>query len=470
MNSLTLAGKLDGMSPQPIILDHHLPAKDRQANGRGLRKRVPRGAHATWHKPHDRPDPIAALSESLRQNISHLLPIRYERMSASPATFLRGAAGIMAADLAGTPTSGLWVQACGDCHLHNFGTFATPEGTPIFDINDFDETLPAPFEWDLKRLATSFVLEAKTRGLSGRIGRQLARTAIMSYRVHMRAVVTEPPLELWRAKINVMDVVEALDDQRTREREARRVAASTEAAHTGYPHLTDKRRGSWRIIPRPPLVAPLTGLGDDTHEMLARSAFETYRRSLSDERRLLLDRYELIDVAFKVVGVGSVGTFCAIGLFVSADGAPLLLQIKEARNSVLAPYARPSQYLNQGRRVVVGQRIMQSQSDLFLGWTDQSGDDQHCYVRQLKDPALARVGDELAETSLSYHATLCGLTLARAHARSGDPAAIAGYMGSGGAFDAAIAAFGVVYAEQTQEDWKLLRAAIKSGQIEARPQ
>jgi uncharacterized protein (DUF2252 family) len=449
-------------------MDRHLPGKDRQAWGRALRKNVPRGAHAAWVKPADRADPVSALSESLRQNISHLLPIRYDRMSASPATFLRGAASIMAADLAQTPASGLWVQSCGDCHLHNFGTFATPEGTPVFDINDFDETLPAPFEWDLKRLATSFVLEAKTRGLSGRIGRQLARIAVLAYRVHMRSLVDFPPLELWRTKVDVMEVVDAIEDPRLREREARQVIAGAEAAHAGYPHLFERRRGTWRIITKPPLIFPLSDQGDDTYEIVARTAFETYRRSLSEERSLLVDRYELADVAFKVVGVGSVGTFCAIGLFVSPDGAPLLLQIKEARTSVLAPNTRPSEYPNQGKRVVIGQRIVQAQSDIFLGWTDQSGDDQHCYVRQLKDPRLARVADELAETSLAHHATLCGLTLARAHARSGDPAAISGYMGSGGAFDAAIAAFGAAYADQSQEDWKLLRAAIKSGQIDAR--
>jgi uncharacterized protein (DUF2252 family) len=457
------------MPPQPITTDRHLPARDRQAVGRALRKEVPRGAQSAWVRPSDRADPVTALTEALRQNISHLLPIRYDRMSASPATFLRGAASIMAADLAHTPASGLWVQTCGDCHLHNFGTFATPEGTPVFDINDFDETLPAPFEWDLKRLATSFVLEAKTRGLSGRIGRQLARIAVLAYRVHMRSLVTLPPLELWRAKVSVMDVVDAIEDQKLRDREARQVTAGTEAAHAGYPHLIERRRGTWRIIAKPPLIFPLTGQEDDTYEIVARSAFETYRRSLSEERRLLYERYQLVDVAFKVVGVGSVGTFCAIGLFVSPDGAPLLLQIKEARTSVLAPYTRPSEYPNQGKRVVIGQRIVQAQSDIFLGWTEQTGDDQHCYVRQLKDPGLARVADDLAESSLAHHATLCGLTLARAHARSGDPAAIAGYMGSGGAFDAAIAAFGAAYADQSQEDWKLLRAAIKSGQIDARP-
>ena len=237
----------------------------------------------------------------------------------------------------------------------------------------------------------------------------------------------------------------------------------------GYPHLIEKRRGSWRIVAQPSMVIPLADQGDDTFEVVARTAFDTYRRSLPEERVLLLDRYKLADVAFKVVGIGSVGTFCAIGLFVCPEGAPLLLQIKEARHSVLAPHARPSEYVNQGKRVVVGQRILQARSDIFLGWTEQSGDDQHCYVRQLKDPRLARLSDELAEGSLTHHATLCGLTLARAHARSGDPAAISGYMGSGGAFDAAITSFAAAYADQTLEDWKLLRAAIKSGQIDARP-
>ncbi len=457
------------MPETSVMFARDRPARDRQAAGRALRKHTPRGAHAAWKAPHDRADPVTALTEYLRHAMVHLLPIRYERMSASPAAFLRGAASVMAADLAMTPASGLWVQACGDCHLHNFGVFATPGGAPIFDVNDFDETLPAPFEWDLKRLATSFVLEATSRGLPARAGRQLARAAILSYRVHMGSLAALPPLDLWRRHVDMMDVVAAIEDPKLREREARRATAWSETFRAGYPHLIEKRRGDWRIVARPPLIVPLSGQADDTYEIVARTAFDTYRRSLPEERRLLLDRYELRDVAFKVVGIGSVGTFCAIGLFVSPDGAPLLLQIKEARTSALAPYTRPSAYQNQGKRVVIGQRIVQAQSDLFLGWTEQSRDDQTCYVRQLKDPGLARVADELAETSLSHHATLCGVTLARAHARSGDPAALSGYMGGGGAFDVAIAAFGTAYAEQTTRDWKLFRAAIKSGQIDAKP-
>lgn len=455
------------MPRDTIAFERRRPAKDRLESGRALRKEIPRGAHADWLQPPGRRDPIAALNDAFRPNIAHLRPLRWDRMSLSAAGFLRGAASIMAADLAHTPASGLWVQSCGDCHLHNFGTFATPEGTPVFDVTDFDETLPAPFEWDVKRLATSFVVEARTRGLSARAARQLARTAVMAYRVHMRALVQMAPLDLWRSRIDMMEVVEAIEEPKTRERELRRAATLTEAAHAGHPHLVERRRGAWRIVPKPPLIVPLTGQTDDTYEIVARTAFETYRRTLSEEKRLLLERYELADVAFKVVGVGSVGTFCAIGLFVTPDGATLLLQLKEARASVLAPFTRPSEYSNHGQRVVTGQRILQAQSDIFLGWTEQTGDDQHCYVRQLKDPRLARAGDELAETSLTHHATLCGLTLARAHARAGDPAAISGYMGTGGAFDAAIASFAAAYAEQTQEDWKLLRAAIKSGQIDA---
>ena len=428
---------------------------------------MPRSELAAWRKAPDRADPVVALTDAGRHDIARLLPIRYARMSATPATFLRGAAGIMAADLASMPNSGLWAQSCGDCHLHNFGTYATPEGTPVFDVNDFDETLPAPFEWDLKRLAASFVLEATTRGQLVRAGVQLARLAIMAYRVHMRSLAQTAPLDIWRNRIDAREVVAAIQDPRRRTRETRRLAAWALSTDPDYAHLIERSRGVWRIVAKPPLVVPLGGQSDNTFEILARTAFETYRRSLPEERRLLFDRYGLTDVAFKVVGVGSVGTFCAIGLFVSADGAPLLLQIKEARTSVLAPFTRPSVYANQGQRVVVGQRIMQSQSDLFLGWTEQQGDDQHCYVRRLKDPGLARLADDLAESSLAHHATLCGLTLARAHARSVDPAVVAGYMGDGGVFDTAIATFAAAYAEQSREDWALLRAAIKSGQIDA---
>jgi uncharacterized protein (DUF2252 family) len=444
-----------------------LPTAERRRAGQALRKLVPRSLHATWKAPTDRQDPVLQIIDSDRPRISRLLPIRYDRMRASPLGFLRGAAAIMAADLATTSASGLWVQACGDCHLSNFGCFASPEGTAVFDVNDFDETLPAPFEWDLKRLATSFVLAARGRKWAAKDARRLARTAAMAYRVHMTELLALTPLEAWRTRIDVGEVVAGLTDEHLREREARRLAALTDAGREGYPKLVEKVKGRWRLRERPPLVFSLTRNGDDTHEIAARSAFGSYKATLPEERRLLLDRYRLVDLAFKVVGVGSVGTFCAIALLATPDDATLLLQIKEARASVLEPYAGPSFYANPGQRVVVGQRIMQTTPDLFLGWTMDPGDDQRCYVRQFRDGRLAMIATEMSDAALAYHAMLCGATLARAHARSGDAARMAGYIGSGGVFDTAIAEFGMAYATQTESDWRLFVDAIKAGRIEA---
>ncbi len=445
-----------------------LPITERRSAGQALRKLVPRSLHATWKPPADREDPVARIIRTDRNLMSHLLPIRYDRMHASPLTFLRGAAAIMAADLAATPASGIVVQSCGDCHLNNFGSFASPEGNPVFDVNDFDETLPSPFEWDLKRLATSFVLAGRDRGMDPKACRQLARTAVQTYRLNMLALAPLDPLVAWRTHVDVAQVIASLPDDKLREREQQRLAAITEAGRRGYPKLVEKRRGTWRIRARPPLVFPLAEQGDDTHELAARTAFESYKVTMPEERRMLLDRYRLVDVAFKVVGIGSVGTFCAIALLATPDDATLLLQIKEARNSVLAPYAGPSVYANQGERVVVGQRIMQTTPDVFLGWTMDQGDDQRCYVRQFRDGRLAMITVASSDALLVHRATLCGATLARAHARSGDAACISGYMGSGGVFDAAIADFATAYAVQTERDWRQFVEAIKAGRIEAR--
>ena len=444
-----------------------LPAMERRQAGQALRKIVPRGSHAHWAPSATRRDPIDVLLEAGRHRIAGLLPIRYDRMRASPFAFFRGGAAIMAADLADTPTTGLWVQACGDCHLANFGTFASPEGTPVFDVNDFDETLPAPFEWDLKRLATSFAVDAQARDPGDRTARTLAGTVVRAYRRHMHELARLAPLASWRSRVDVIEVLDGMTDPKLRDRERKRLDTAIEAGHAGYPKLIERSKGQWRIKEKPPLIVPLAGQRDDTHEIVARTAFESYKLSLPEERRILLDRYDLADVAFKVVGVGSVGTFCAIGLFVTRDDQTLLLQLKEAQASVLAPFAGPSVYANQGRRVVVGQRIMQTVPDLFLGWTEDHGDDQQCYIRQLKDSRLAVIGADLAEGALPYHATLCGVTLARAHARSGDPARIAGYIGTGIAFDTAISAFALAYAAQNRADWRLFLEAIKAGQIDA---
>jgi uncharacterized protein (DUF2252 family) len=389
-------------------------------------------------------------------------------MRASAFAFFRGAAAIMAADLADTPTTGLWVQASGDCHLANFGILASPEGTPVFDVNDFDETLPAPFEWDVKRLATSFAVDALARDLGDKTARRLAAGTVCAYRRHMHELARLDPLTSWRSHVNVAEVLQGIDEAKLRERELKRLHTATEAGHTGYPGLVERIKGNWRIKEKPPLILPLSGQRDNTHEIVARTAFESYKISLPEECRILLDRYKLADVAFKVVGVGSVGTFCAIGLFVTRDDQMLFLQLKEAQASALAPYAGPSRYLNQGQRVVVGQRIMQTIPDMFLGWTEDRGDDQQCYIRQLKDSRLALIGTDLAEAALPYHATLCGVTLGRAHARSADAARIAGYVGTGMTFDSAIANFALAYAAQNQADWRLFLEAIKAGQIDAR--
>jgi uncharacterized protein (DUF2252 family) len=445
-----------------------LPATERRQAGQALRKVVPRMMHAHWAPSASRRDPVDILVEAGRHRIASLLPIRYDRMRASAFGFFRGSAAIMAADLADTPVTGLWAQACGDCHLANFGTFASPEGTPVFDVNDFDETLPAPFEWDIKRLATSFAVDALSRDLGDKTARHLAAAVVQAYRRHMQELARLDPLTSWRSRVDVADVLGGIADQKLRTRELKRLHTATEAGNEGYPGLIERVKGQWRIKEKPPLIFPLSGQRDNTHEIVARTAFESYKLSLPEERRILLDRYELADVAFKVVGVGSVGTFCAIGLFVTRDDQKLLLQLKEAQTSVLAPFAGPSLYRNQGQRVVVGQRIMQTVPDIFLGWTEDRGDDQQCYVRQLKDSRLAVIGADLAEGALPYHATLCGVTLARAHARSGDSARIAGYVGTGMAFDSAIATFALAYAAQNQADWRLFLEAIKAGQIDAR--
>jgi uncharacterized protein (DUF2252 family) len=448
--------------------DDTLSIAERRQAGHDLRKLVPRGQHAVWQPSPERQDPLQILIDTGRHRISSLLPIRYGRMQPSAFAYMRGSAAIMAADLGGLPTSGIWVQSCGDCHLANFGIYAARDGTPVFDINDFDETSPAPFEWDLKRLATSFAVTALDRGFQQRACRHLARDAVTAYRKRMTALMRLDPRQAWRTHVNAVDVVQSITSAKLRQQELKRLETATEAHRTGYRKLLERGKSGWRIMPRPPLVLPLTDQQDNTHELVARTAFEAYKLSQPEERGVLLDRYRLADVAFKVVGIGSVGTFCAIGLFATRDNATLLLQLKEAQQSVLVPHTAPSVYTNQGQRVVTGQRIMQAEADFFLGWTQENGSDQYCYVRELKDSRLATVGAQLADGTLPYYATLCGSTLARAHARSGDTARIAGYIGSGTTFDEAVADFAMAYAGQVRSDWQAFVAAIKAGVVEAR--
>jgi uncharacterized protein (DUF2252 family) len=447
--------------------DDLLPTAERREAGHALRRLAPRRQHAVWQAPPDRRDPLDIVVETSRHRISSLLPIRYGRMKQSPFAFLRGSAAVMAADLATTPTSGIWVQSCGDCHQANFGIYSAQDGTPVFDVIDFDETLPAPFEWDLKRLGASLAVDARGRRMPDRACRYLARGAVTAYRQQMAQLMRLDPQHAWRWRVDAAKVLQSIGDTKLRQRELKRLHVAAEAHRTGYRKLLKRCNGSWRIRPQPPLLAPASSSHDDTLEVVARTAFEAYRASQPEDRGALLDRYRITDVAFKVVGIGSVGTFCALGLFTNPDGATLLLQLKEAQESVLAPYAAPSIYVNQGQRVVTGQRIMQGEHDIFLGWTQEHGSDQQCYVRELKDSRLSAVGEQIADAALPYYSTLCGMALARAHSRSGDAARIAGYMGSGGAFDAAIADFAVAYAAQVESDWRLFVEAIKAGTIVA---
>jgi uncharacterized protein (DUF2252 family) len=434
---------------------------ERRHAGRELRKRVPRAAHAVWRPPPTRPDPVQTLIDSGRGRIPELLPVRYARMRPTPFTFLRGAAAVMAADLATTPASLLMVQSCGDCHINNFGSFLTPEGRGVFDINDFDETLPAPFEWDVKRLATSLAVAAATYGMSERHSRALAMACVRSYREWMRQLAELPPLEAWQTSIDLHEATAEIDAPRLRQRIEQRLAAGLKSARRGF-DLADSADGAPVLRDRRPDVFHIPA-----QERGARAAFARYAESLPPERRVLLDRYRLEDLAFKVVGVGSVGTFCAIGLFGDADGNTLLLQIKQAVASVLEPFAGASVFANHGHRVVVGQRIMQAASDVFLGWTHDPETGRDFYVRRLKDSRLAAVGTVIEEQALGFAAKLCGRALARAHARSGDAAAITGYMGQGEAFDEAISAFAIAYALQTEQDHHGFLSAIAAGRIVA---
>lgn len=435
------------------------PAERRHA-GAALRREVPRSAQSEWTPSSDRPDPIQIMIEQDKSRIQELLPIRYGRMRADPFAFLRGAAAVMATDLAGTRTTGLRMQACGDAHLGNFGSYATPEGLAVFDITDFDETLPAPFEWDLKRLATSLLVAGRVAQHSEKAARSLARTAARSYREHMAELARLSPIDAWSRRIDLARAVADIDQPKVRDAVEKRLARvlESDAKHYG---LVEKQNGRFRIREKPPLVYHLS-----KRALPARKAFSSYAKTLQEDRRVLLHRHTLRDVAFKAVGVGSVGTFSAIGLLTAGDGSPLLLQIKEAQQSVLAPFAGASDYANHGERVVVGQRMMQAATDMFLGWTRSPIDQRHFYIRRLKDPRLAVIGTQL-QAALPFYAALCGRTLARAHARAGDPALVSGYAGSGAALDEAISEFAVAYGNQTEKDWHSFLAAIKAGRIVA---
>ncbi|WP_233140432.1 DUF2252 domain-containing protein [Acetobacter sp. DsW_063] len=441
--------------------------KERHAVGRRLRENAKRSSQAEWNPALRRADPIALLIAQGERRIASLLPIRYERMAASPLAFLRGAAAVMATDLSATTAAGLRVQSCGDCHLANFGSFASSDGIPVFDINDFDETSVAPFEWDIKRLGTSLVLAGRENDLGDGPCRALVVSAADAYQSELQRLNRMTPLQAWSEKVDLLATIDAIEKKSVRERVRGILQARLESASGNFGLVSTERKGP-SLREKPPLIVRLPD-----HDDAIRAAFGRYLAAQPAERAVLLGRYRLKDVIFKVVGVGSVGTFCAIGLFANADGETLLLQIKEAQDSVLAPYAGRSGYANAGERVVTGQRVMQVTPDRFLGWThtDDAGKGEavgrQFYVRRVKDARLAQIGTVMQQDELPFYAALCGRTLARAHVRSADVAMLTGYIGKGGVFADAIAGFSVAYADQSEADWRAFKDALKGGRLVA---
>ncbi|MBV9385875.1 MAG: DUF2252 domain-containing protein [Chroococcidiopsidaceae cyanobacterium CP_BM_ER_R8_30] len=442
-----------------------LSASERWEAGKALRQIVPRSAHSEWCPTYDRPDPIDLLEASNQGRIPELIPIRYSRMLQSPFAFLRGAAMIMAADLATTPTTGIQVQACGDCHLLNFGGFASPERHLIFDLNDFDETLPAAWEWDVKRLVTSIIVAGRDIRLSDQDCYEAALAAARAYRLALTEYGQMRALEVWYARLDAGMLLEHAPDKETRQLWARMATkAFSRTLEQAFQQLTQERDGQRRFIEHPPWIYHLPN-----HEQYLQEIgvlFEQYRDTLQNDRQFLLDRYRLVDVAMKVVGVGSVGTHCGVALLLADDEDPLLLQFKEAKASVLEPYAEESTYSSQGERIVAGQRLMQAVSDIFLGWTSNDRG-QDFYFRQLRDMKSAIKLKGMSVRGLTDYAEICACALARSHARTGEPATIGGYLGQSDTFDRAVADFAATYAHQVKCDYQALVTAVQSGRIKA---
>jgi uncharacterized protein (DUF2252 family) len=437
---------------------------ERSAAGQALRTRVSRSAHAEWTLPRKQRDPLAILKKSDDGRLEHLLPIRFGRMVQSPFTFLRGAAAIMAHDLSKVPVTGLQVQACGDCHLMNFGLFATPERRLVFDLNDFDESHPAPWEWDLKRLVASFAVAGRDAQFSDTRVKDAVLSCAKSYRRQMRDCAGMSALQVWYQNIDAQQLIDEAPDAESRDYQK---SLAEKARRRIIEHLSPKiarsEGGRFRLVDQPPILyhVPESDFVERVHHELA-----DYRRCLSDDRRVLLDRFRFADAAMKVVGIGSVGTRCYITLMISDGNHPLLLQFKEAGRSVLEPYTATSVYDNQGQRVVVGQRLMQSSSDIFLGWV-RGTRGRDFYVRQLRDMKMSVPLEGMSAVRFREHGRICGRTLARAHARSGDAAAISGYLGTRDNFDRALAKFAVAYADQTERDHAALVKAVRAGRIKA---
>ena len=448
----------------------HPTRAERYAMGESLRKKTPRSSHADWKPAHDRPDPVRLIEEADKGRIPQLVPLRHGRMLESPYTFYRGAALNMATDLATTPTIGMRVQACGDAHLGNFRGFATPERQINFDIHDLDETLPAPWEWDLKRLAASFVVACRDNGLGKASAEDAALACARSYREHMADFSEMRALDAWYARLDPEAlfslIKKAKERKKMKKHGEKRIAKETarSALEYDFPKLAKATGKQITLRDNPPTIYHLRENGQKEFDVAVREGFARYRDSLADDRRVILDRFEFKDIAIKVVGVGSVGTYCAVILLMAAENDPLFLQLKEARASVLEAYAGKSAYSNHGQRVVMGHRLMQSASDIFLGWTE-GREGRQFYMRQLRDAKMKPMVEDFSASDLAVYAQWCGYSLARSHARSGDAAVISGYLGESDIFDKAIADFSAAYADQTERDHAALKKAAQKGRL-----
>lgn len=465
------------ISPGILAPPHEVFTPDEwRAKGRERRAAVSRSSHAQWAPPADRPDPVAVLEEQARTRVPDLIPIRYGRMIASPFSYFRGAAAPMAWDLAHTPTTDIRVQACGDAHLLNFGMYAAPDRRLVFDVNDFDETLPAPFEWDVKRLAASFAVAARDLGYKDRDAHTAARLTVRSYRTKMASYAAMRFVDVWYSRIDIDEVNRLFDVLQPRAAVRRRhrdiAQARRRTSQRAFLKMCDQVQGQYRIRSAPPVIVrfPVEGYPGVLDEL--RGAIAQYRQTLEADLREVLRHYYFGDFARKVVGVGSVGTEAFVVLLIGdrAD-EPLFLQVKEAQESVLAPYAGPGEYQHQGERVVIGQQLTQAATDPFLGWTTGIGTSgttlKHYYVRQLRDMKGSMSVPLMDPLQLDYYGRLCGWALARAHARTGRATMISGYLGMSEKFDHVIADFAVAYADQNEQDYQRLRQAVAAGRVQA---
>jgi uncharacterized protein (DUF2252 family) len=467
----------------------HLSVDERRAQGKEACNRTPASSHAGWAPATDRADPVGLLEGQNRTREPDLVPVRHGRMLVSPFTFYRGAAKVMAADLAETPTAGLHVQLCGDAHLSNFGVFASPERRLLFDLNDFDETLPGPFEYDVKRMAASFTIAARNNGFAKGDTRAATLASVTAYREAIAEFAQMGTMDIWYAHLSEDELMTAVRSAakapktkkaaKAAKRASKTAQKNVQKAHTrdslqALSKLGELVAGRYRIVSQPPIVVPARdlqatyGLSPDQTEQVIGEQFRTYRVTLQADRRHLLERFEVVDVARKVVGVGSVGTRAFIVLLQGRDQHdPLFLQVKEATASVLEDHLPKSRYRQHGQRVVHGQRMMQAASDIYLGWTKGADVNRHFYWRQLRDMKGSAEVEMMTPLGLTFYAGTCGWTLARAHARSGDPIAIAEYLGTSDEFDRSIADFSKRYAEQNEQDYQAFTEAIRSGRLQA---